>query len=569
MEYTKTVPATGRRFAQSADGFKPAVKFQSFSANIFSHIEQQTSSEKVLASLGYNSLKYENMGTNSKSGSFFFKSCDARYIIKSLKKDEAAKLYEMLPTYQEHIRANPNSLICRFAGLYGFTNKHSTVYFIVMASVFDPKWFGKKTGMTKDPRYMTATVGSTYPVMFDLKGSLQGRNKSKADDVGKDLDWIEDGRRLELKPEQRRELLEQHESDVKFLNGFRVMDYSVLIGIRERSLCRESIREREEAGIDESSNGTTSLSASGRRNDYRMWDSKDGKEVYYIGLIDFFIEYDDKKMVEHTMRAIQGYAETTSAVDNDTYASRQVDFVRERVVDSEALVDQGTCGTLTVLVKSATKLIRADSFGRSDPYCKVSLGLRCQRTPTIRYSLDPEWNCTLRLPVINDDKESAGDSRFKIKLSVWDQDHKLSQGDDDFLGDITIPFNSLLTAKNKKILLNGEKLAGVKKGSLMAELNYTPFDASASCCPFEPESAKWEWCYRKDSKDSHKDVYREYEPDAQRSLEVQWQAFKNGTGSSAVRVVTGVHRVRVNLQTWTQQVETNLGRERRVRRTKR
>ena len=55
---------------------------------------------------------------DGKSGMLFFTSKDKKYVIKTLKKDELQFLQSFLHEYAMHMSMNPNSLICRFMGVF-------------------------------------------------------------------------------------------------------------------------------------------------------------------------------------------------------------------------------------------------------------------------------------------------------------------------------------------------------------------------------------------------------------------------------------------------------------------
>mmetsp|Transcript_34952 Transcript_34952/g.91470 ORF Transcript_34952/g.91470 Transcript_34952/m.91470 type:complete len:809 (+) Transcript_34952:21-2447(+) len=56
------------------------------------------------------------------------------------------------------------------------------------------------------------------------------------------------------------------------------------------------------------------------------------RQIYFVGIIDFLIEYTMKKKVEHKLKVAQGHGLTASCVPPDDYAARQVRFVTEKVV---------------------------------------------------------------------------------------------------------------------------------------------------------------------------------------------------------------------------------------------
>ena len=58
-----------------------------------------------------------------KSGSFFFLSHDRKFMIKTMKKHEVETMLNILPSYIEHHRRNPNSLIAKIFGIFTIKKK--------------------------------------------------------------------------------------------------------------------------------------------------------------------------------------------------------------------------------------------------------------------------------------------------------------------------------------------------------------------------------------------------------------------------------------------------------------
>ncbi|KAG6897010.1 hypothetical protein C0992_004721 [Termitomyces sp. T32_za158] len=158
------------------------------------------------------------LGSPGKSGSFFYFSRDYRFIIKTIHHAEHTYLLRILPTYYEHVKANPHTLLSRFYGLHRVKlPRGRKIHFVIMNNIFPPH----------------RDIHETY----DLKGSTVGREypEEKAQQnpraVLKDLNWIHRGRALELGPEKRALLAEQLRRDAAFLKQVNVMDYSLLVGI--------------------------------------------------------------------------------------------------------------------------------------------------------------------------------------------------------------------------------------------------------------------------------------------------------------------------------------------------
>ncbi|XP_013790812.2 synaptotagmin-like protein 4 [Limulus polyphemus] len=89
-------------------------------------------------------------------------------------------------------------------------------------------------------------------------------------------------------------------------------------------------------------------------------------------------------------------------------------------------------GELHVLVKEAKNLIATRSNGTSDPFCKSYLlpdksKKSKQKTPVLKKTCHPEWNCTLvyKNLTLDDLKDRC------LELTIWDHDKITSN---DFLG---------------------------------------------------------------------------------------------------------------------------------------
>ena len=74
--------------------------------------------------------------------------------------------------------------------------------------------------------------------VWDLKGSKAGRRANPGDSVSKDLDILEEGRRLRFADADARGLfLDQLARDATFLARLGIMDYSLLLGLH---ICEET-----------------------------------------------------------------------------------------------------------------------------------------------------------------------------------------------------------------------------------------------------------------------------------------------------------------------------------------
>eukprot|EP00415_Alexandrium_ostenfeldii_P000232 UN0232 len=309
-----------------------------------------------------------------------------------------------------------------------------------MTSVFNPHW----------------KVHETY----DLKGSIYNRKKKERESIGKDEDWLANGCHVRVSAELRRELCAVHELDATLLNSFKIMDYSVLVGIHH-------LEEGEKEGQDWLKSGGIL--------------SEDGSAVYFVGLIDFSIKYSLKKHAETLVNVLKGCDQRASCVSQDSYAMRQVRFVRDHVFRAEGCdEDAGSLGVLTVHVFSGRNLVAADWQGTSDPYVRVTLGLLCQQTHTVQRNCNPSWDCIVKLPV------NAQHTTQNIELAVWDEDaNRALRGSDDFLGKLLVPMAAVLAEPQE--LVNA-RLLDIKHGQLTVRLAFQPEGAhSQPPCP-DPEA---------------------------------------------------------------------------------
>jgi hypothetical protein len=93
--------------------------------------------------------------SEGRSGAFMFFSSNERFIVKTTTKSESLALHGIMPQYVQHLKANPNSLVCRFLGAHCITMYGNELYFVVMLNVFP-----------------------TFPLSerYDLKGSWVNRH---------------------------------------------------------------------------------------------------------------------------------------------------------------------------------------------------------------------------------------------------------------------------------------------------------------------------------------------------------------------------------------------------------
>ncbi|ORX47297.1 hypothetical protein BCR36DRAFT_584805 [Piromyces finnis] len=307
------------------------------------------------------------LGSPGKSGSFFYYSQDYRFIIKTVHHDEHKYLLKILKNYYEHIKNNPDTLICKIYGLHRVKIPYGKkIHFIVMANVFPPD---------KD-----------IHVKYDLKGSKVGRFIPTEEEVNnklavlKDLNWLKNEKKLYLGNKKAATFINQLEKDVKFLSDNNVMDYSLLVGIHNMNKGnQENIRDttlsiiepnpeslsKQSAMISHrnskaiaivrafAESNPVALTSSALPSDtpeerkhfvfsqdeggYQATDENDEplSELYFLGIIDIFTNFNLKKRCESYFKSIISDSKTVSAVNPKFYAKRFLSFIKSQIGHDE------------------------------------------------------------------------------------------------------------------------------------------------------------------------------------------------------------------------------------------
>eukprot|EP01083_Nonionella_stella_P111648 327651_1 len=144
---------------------------------------------------------------------FFFYSNDGRYMIKTQTQEEKNFLRQILPDYYNHLKSYPHSLVTHFYGMYRVKIPEigKSVHFVIMKSVFN--------------------TDKEIHKIWDLKGSTLGRRSKRGEGVHKDLDFVEEGRKIAVGQKTKDAIMTQLRLDAIFLAKMRIMDYSLLIGM--------------------------------------------------------------------------------------------------------------------------------------------------------------------------------------------------------------------------------------------------------------------------------------------------------------------------------------------------
>nr|CAD7392065.1 unnamed protein product [Timema cristinae] len=259
------------------------------------------------------------------SGSIFYLTEDDEFIIKT------------------NLNQNPRTLLPKFFGLYCYQCNSKNVRLVAMNNLL--------------PSYVKMHQ------KYDLKGSTYKRKASKSErqknsPTYKDLDFIEyhpEG--IGLEADTYTALVKTIQRDCRVLESFKIMDYSLLVGIHNLDLAvrEKAVREEREraaaAALNRSrsinrqrlvahSTAMESIQAESEPIDEEddvppggipARSSKGERLLLYVGIIDILQSYRLKKKLEHTWKAMIHDGDTVSVHRPGFYAQRFQDFMAKTV----------------------------------------------------------------------------------------------------------------------------------------------------------------------------------------------------------------------------------------------
>ncbi|KAJ9596709.1 hypothetical protein L9F63_012267, partial [Diploptera punctata] len=295
------------------------------------------------------------------SGSIFYLTEDDEFIIKTVQHKEGEFLQKLLPGYYMNLNQNPRTLLPKFFGLYCYQCNSKNVRLIAMNNLLP-------SAVKLHQKY-------------DLKGSTYKRKASKSErqkssPTFKDLDFIDhhpEG--IGLESDTYAALIKTIQRDCRVLESFKIMDYSLLVGIhnldqaaRDKEhksnprLESADSEDQEIAAEDrEKDRGATALNRSRSINRQRLVahstamesiqaesepideeedvppggiparNSRGERLLLFIGIIDILQSYRLKKKLEHTWKAMIHDGDTVSVHRPGFYAQRFQDFMAKTV----------------------------------------------------------------------------------------------------------------------------------------------------------------------------------------------------------------------------------------------
>ncbi|XP_069369238.1 phosphatidylinositol-4-phosphate 5-kinase, type I, beta a isoform X1 [Paralichthys olivaceus] len=262
------------------------------------------------------------------SSSWFYLTSDDEFIIKTVQHKEAEFLQKLLPGYYMNLDQNPRTLLPKFYGLYCIQCGGVTVRMVVMNNVL--------------PRVMKMHY------KYDLKGSSYKRRASrkeraKTSPTFKDLDFHEMHEGLHFDTDTYNALMKTLQRDCRVLESFKIMDYSLLLGIHvldRKPMTRGSRCDSRRGQKVLYSTALESIQGNVKDPEPVADDDtlggipakhKDENLLIFLGIIDILQSYRFIKKVEHSWKSLVHDGDTVSVHRPSFYADRFLKFMGSTV----------------------------------------------------------------------------------------------------------------------------------------------------------------------------------------------------------------------------------------------
>lgn len=270
------------------------------------------------------------LSNSGASGSLFYVSSDDEFIIKTVQHKEAEFLQTLLPGYFMNLNQNMRTLLPKFYGLYCVQADGKNIRIVVMNNLL--------------PRAVPMHL------KFDLKGSTYKRRaspkeRSKGVPTYKDLDFMQDmPEGILLENDHYTALSRTMQRDCRVLQSFKIMDYSLLVGIHilhragEEASTAVPDTQKKAPGqkplyctaiesIQGESKGKTSPQPYESMGGIPAFNSKGERLLVFIGIIDILQSYRLVKKLEHSWKALLHDGDTVSVHRPSFYADRFQKFM--------------------------------------------------------------------------------------------------------------------------------------------------------------------------------------------------------------------------------------------------
>ncbi|XP_048485805.1 phosphatidylinositol 4-phosphate 5-kinase type-1 beta isoform X3 [Plutella xylostella] len=295
------------------------------------------------------------------SGSIFYLTNDDEFIIKTVQHKEGEFLQKLLPGYYLNLDQNPRTLLPKFFGLYCYQCNSKNVRLVAMNNILP-------SAVKLHQKY--DLKGSTY------KRKANKSEKQKKSPTYKDLDFMEHHTEgIFLEADTYTALIKTMQRDCRVLESFKIMDYSLLVGIHNLDEAqREKSSAREQAASDSDAQPGLHRTRSDAKEDFGTQvkrtqsinrqrlvahstamesiqaesepideeedvppggiparNARGERLLLFLGIIDILQSYRLRKKLEHTWKSMIHDGDTVSVHRPSFYAQRFLDFMAKTV----------------------------------------------------------------------------------------------------------------------------------------------------------------------------------------------------------------------------------------------
>lgn len=213
------------------------------------------------------------------SGSIFYLTDDDEFIIKTVQHKEGEFLQKLLPGYYMNLNQNPRTLLPKFFGLYCYQCNSKNVRLIAMNNL------------------LPSSI--RMHLKYDLKGSTYKRKANKSErqkrsPTYKDLDFMEHHPNgISLEADTYAALIKTIQRDCRVLESFKIMDYSLLVGVHNMDLAQKEKQEERLKNPRKDSHGEESDMEDAPEADQAMHEDRAGAllnrtRFVKIGVVHFY-----------------------------------------------------------------------------------------------------------------------------------------------------------------------------------------------------------------------------------------------------------------------------------------
>ncbi|XP_051519545.1 phosphatidylinositol-4-phosphate 5-kinase, type I, alpha, a isoform X2 [Myxocyprinus asiaticus] len=274
------------------------------------------------------------------SGSLFYVSSDDEFIIKTVQHKEAEFLQTLLPGYFMNLNQNMRTLLPKFYGLYCVQAEGKNIRIVVMNNLLP--------------------CAVPMHLKYDLKGSTckrraSSKERAKKVPTYKDLDFLQDmSEGILLESDHYSALCRTIQRDCRVLQSFKIMDYSLLVGIHNLDRAGEEAStavpdtQKKAPGqkplyctaiecIQGEAKGKTPPQPYESMGGIPAFNSKGERLLVFIGIIDILQSYRLAKKLEHSWKALLHDGDTVSVHRPSFYADRFQKFMCTTVFKKPSL----------------------------------------------------------------------------------------------------------------------------------------------------------------------------------------------------------------------------------------